>query len=49
MAAANALTLAWKPKTPDPVANEISAPAEGWDPAAKPAPTRPAQPRPRGA
>ena len=33
LAAGRTASLTWKPKTPDPVANEISAPADGWDPA----------------
>jgi localization factor PodJL len=36
LAAGRTATLTWKPKTPDPVANEISAPADGWDPAPRP-------------
>lgn len=33
IAAARNASLAWKAKTPDPAANEVAAPAEGWDPA----------------
>jgi localization factor PodJL len=44
LAAGRSASLSWKPKTPDPAANEAMAPAEGWDPAPKAA--RPA-PRPR--
>jgi localization factor PodJL len=44
LAAGRTASLNWKPKTPDPVANEISEPAEGWDP--QPKPQKPA-PRPR--
>ncbi|MGL4437733.1 MAG: hypothetical protein ACRCUE_00520, partial [Bosea sp. (in: a-proteobacteria)] len=40
LAAARNASLAWKAKTPDPIANEVAAPAEGWDPA-------PRQPQPR--
>lgn len=36
LAAGRTASLTWKPKTPDPVANEISAPADGWDPAPRP-------------
>ena len=36
LAAGRTAALTWKPKTPDPVANEISAPADGWDPAPRP-------------
>jgi localization factor PodJL len=36
LAAGRTASLAWKAKTPDPVANEISAPADGWDPAPRP-------------
>ncbi|MCX7323377.1 MAG: hypothetical protein NTZ14_02875 [Hyphomicrobiales bacterium] len=35
LAAGRTASLNWKPKTPDPVANEISEPAEGWDPQPK--------------
>ncbi len=31
---AKAAAAAWKPKTPDPAANEVSQPAGGWDGAA---------------
>ena len=31
---AKAAASAWKPKTPDPASNEVSAPAGGWDAAA---------------
>jgi localization factor PodJL len=40
LGAARNASLAWRAKTPDPVANEVAAPAEGWDPA-------PRQPQPR--
>ncbi len=46
-AAANSLVLSWRPKTPDPVANEIAAPAEGWDPQPRQTQPRAQQPRPR--
>ena len=46
LSAGRTASLNWKPKTPDPVANEISEPAEGWDP--QPKSQKPAQtPRPR--
>ncbi len=44
LAAGRTASLNWKPKTPDPVANEISEPAEGWDP--QPRQQKPV-PRPR--
>lgn len=40
LGAARNASLAWKAKTPDPIANEVAAPADGWDPA-------PRQPQPR--
>jgi localization factor PodJL len=49
LAAANALTNSWRPKTPDPIANDISAPPEGWDPQPRQNQPRAQQPRPRGA
>jgi localization factor PodJL len=42
LGAARNASLAWKAKTPDPVANEVAAPADGWDPA-----QRQPQPQPR--
>ena len=40
LAAARSAAQKWKASTPDPVANEVAAPADGWDPAPRPA-TRP--------
>ncbi len=37
LAAGRSASLNWKPKTVDPVANEASAPPDGWDPQPKPA------------
>ena len=37
LAAGRSASLNWKPKTADPVANEASAPPDGWDPQPKPA------------
>ncbi len=45
---ARAAALAWKPKSPDPAANEGVAPAGGWDSEARAAPAAPtSRPQPR--
>lgn len=44
LAAGRSASEAWKPKTPDPAANEVAAPAEGWDPQPK-SQRPPAKPR----
>jgi localization factor PodJL len=44
LAAARTASLNWRAKTPDPAANEVSAPPGGWDPAPR-QPSNPARPR----
>lgn len=46
LAAARSMALNWRAKTPDPIANEATAPAGGWDPQQRSQP-RPQQPKPR--
>ncbi len=45
LAAARNAAENWKPRAPDPVANDVIAPAAGWDP--QPARSQPAGARPR--
>lgn len=45
LSAGRTASLSWRPKTPDPIANDVAAPAEGWDPQPRPAPRTPAKPR----
>lgn len=47
LSAARNASLTWKASTPDPVSNEVAAPAEGWDPA--PRPPQQTQPQPQRA